>query len=75
MIEIEIKAGRDPHALAELIAQTSGQTAPDPRTSIGAAAALVRSHQQDAERLRLAPEELDTVNFATIDDDLDWTDI
>jgi hypothetical protein len=75
MIEIEIKAGRDPRALADLIAQTQGDAFPDQRSMIGVAATMVRTHQAEEARKRPSAAEVETVNFATIDEDIDFSEV
>ncbi len=76
MIEIEVKGTRDPQALAELIASTlHGHAVPHPGSSTAETGKRIREEQEDAERNRPSHEEMETVNFSTIDDDLDWTEI
>jgi hypothetical protein len=76
MIEIELKGTRDPEALAELIASTlHGHPVPHPGSSSAETGKLVRAEQELAERDRPSHQEMDTVNFQTIDEDLDWTEI
>jgi hypothetical protein len=74
MIEIEIKADKDPRALAELIASAvNGQPAEDP--SVTAAGKTVRDAQEREEQTRRSWTDAETVNFATIDDENDWSDV
>jgi len=76
MIEIEIKGSRDPQALAELIASTlHGHAVPNPGSATAETGKMIRAEQEQAERNRPSHQEIDTVNFTTIDDDLDWTEI
>jgi hypothetical protein len=76
MIEIQIQGGGDPHALAELIASTlHGHPLVDPSTGLAQVGKLVRERQESAERERPSRQELETVNFARIDPDDDWTDV
>lgn len=76
MIEIEVKGTRDPQALAELIASTlHGHPVPNPGSATAETGKWIREEQEDAERSRPSHEEMSTVNFTTIDDDLDWTEI
>jgi hypothetical protein len=76
MIEIEVKGSRDPQALAELIASTlHGHPGASPDSSTTEAGKRVRAEQEAAEVTRPSQQEMDTVNFQTIDDDLDWTEI
>lgn len=74
MIEIEIKAGKDPHALAELIASAvNGQPADD--ASVSVAGKTVRDAQEQEEQKRGSWTDAETVNFATLDEDNDWSDV
>jgi hypothetical protein len=76
MIEIEVKGTRDPQALAELIASTlHGHSVPNPGSAAAETGKRVREEQEDAELRRPSHHDLDTVNFTTIDDDADWTQI
>lgn len=74
MIEIQIDGG-DPH-LAELIASTlHGHPVDDPASTTAQVGKLVRQQQEQVERERPSREEIQTVNFALIDDETDWTDV
>ncbi len=74
MIEIEVKGGAAPEALAELIASTlHGQPVDD--ATLVQTGKLVRERQEEAELARPSVHDLETVNFQTIDDDLDWSDL
>jgi hypothetical protein len=74
MIEIEIKAGKDPHALAELIASAvNGQPADD--ASVTEAGKQVRDAQEREEQTRRSWTDAETVNFARLDDENDWSDV
>jgi hypothetical protein len=76
MIEIEVKGGSDPQALAELIAATlHGHIPADAQSPAITTGKLVREQQEEAERRRPSHDQIETVNFTTIDDDLDWTDL
>lgn len=76
MIEIEVKGDDDPRALAELIAATlHGEVQGDPSSPETTAGKLVRERQEAAERARPSRDQLETVNFRTLDDDLDWTEL
>lgn len=75
MIEIEVKGG-SPHALAELIAATlHGHVLAETESSAATTGKLVREQQEAAERRRPSRNQLDTVDFARIDPDLDWSDL
>jgi hypothetical protein len=51
MIEIEVKGGDDPQALAELIAATlHGQVIADPQSPATTTGKLIREQQEAAER-------------------------
>jgi hypothetical protein len=74
MIEIEVRGGQDPQALAELIASTlHGTQVPD--SSIVETGKMVRAQQEEAESRRPSINEMPTVNFETIDEDTDWSDL
>jgi hypothetical protein len=78
MIEFEIKPlanpAMAPQALAELIASAvHGQPAAD--ESVTEAGKQVREEQEQAELARGSWTDLDTVNFATIDPENDWSDV
>lgn len=80
MIEIEVKGACNPKAHAELIAATlhglHGLLGPTEGSSSAVTTGkLVRAQQEQAEQKRPSHDQLETVNFQTIDDDLDWTEI
>ena len=76
MIEIEVKGGHDPQALAELIAATlHGHVLGDTQSPAVTTGKLVREQQEAAERRSPSRDQIETVNFVTIDDDLDWSDL
>jgi hypothetical protein len=76
MIEIEVKGDSDPQALAELIAATlHGHVLSDTQSPAVITGKLIREQQEEAERRRPSRNQIETVNFTTIDDDLDWTDV
>ena len=74
MIEIEVKGGAAPEALAELIASTlHGIVVPD--ASLVATGKRVREEKEHEEVQRPSVHDLETTNFQTIDDDLDWSEL
>lgn len=74
MIDVQILGG-DPH-LAELIASTLyGHPLPDTSSSAVQAGKFVREQQEEVEVTRPSRQEIETVNFALIDADQDWTDV
>lgn len=74
MIEIEVRGGQDPQALAELIASTlHGTPVPDP--SMVETGKLVRAQQEEAEIRRPSVHDMQTVNFETLDEDIDFSDV
>jgi len=74
MIEIEIKTDKDPRALAELIdSAVNGQ--PGDSASVTEAGKQVRDVQERQEMARGSWTELETVNFATLDAENDWSDV
>ncbi len=76
MIEIEIQAGGDPQVLAELIATTVyGLPASEGEADLTTVGKLVREQQEQAEARRPSRQQLETMDFAKIDDDLDWSDL
>jgi len=76
MIEIEVKGGYDPQELADLIAATlHGHIPADAQSPAVTTGKLVREQQEAAERRRPSRDQIETVNFTTIDDDLDWSDL
>ena len=76
MIDIHINGDGDPHVLAELIASTlHGHIAPDPESDLATVGRLVREQQEQAERARPSRQQIETVNFAKIDDETDFSDV
>ena len=73
MLYIQVKSGRDPRVLAELIASTQGKPVVDPKLVVEAQ--LLREVQEHAEHDRPSRDEVETVNFTKLDDANDWTDI
>jgi hypothetical protein len=74
MIDVQIEGG-DVH-LAELITATlPGHPLPDPSSSAAQAGKFVRETQEEEEVRRPSREQIQTVNFALIDDDMDWSDL
>lgn len=74
MIEIEVRGGQDPQALAELIASALHGT-PVADSSVAETGKRVRAEQEDAETRRPSLHDMQTVNFETIDEDCDWTEV
>jgi len=74
MIEIEVRGGHEPQALAELIASTLHGT-PVADSGVVETGKMIRAHQEDAEAKRPSLHDMQTVNFETIDEDTDWTDV
>lgn len=75
MIEIEVKGGR-PQVLAELIASTiDGEPGGHTDPAVAQAGELVREQQEAAENLRPSWQQMETVNFQTLDEDEDWTEV
>ena len=78
MIEFEIKPVANPaaapKALAELIASAvHGQPAED--AAVTEAGKQIRDEREQAELARGSWTDLDTVNFATLDPENDWSDV
>ena len=75
MIDVQINA-TDPKALAELIASTlHGHIPADASSPAVQVGKLVREQQEEAERQRPSREEIQTVNFTTIDPEEDFSDV
>ena len=69
-----IASSQEPQALAELIASTlHGTRVADP--SVVETGKMVRAQQEDAEARRPSLHDMQTVNFETLDEDCDWTDV
>jgi hypothetical protein len=76
MIDIRIKAGGDPQVLAELISTTVyGVPAAEADAELNTVGKLVREQQEQDEQRRPSREQIETVDFAKIDDELDWSDL
>jgi hypothetical protein len=73
MIHVQVTSDQAPQALADLIASTQGEDSLDPKLAIEAS--MIRDHQAQAERERPSLQEIDTVDFAKLDIDNDWTDL
>lgn len=76
MTDIQVSCGRSPEDLANLIAATLHGLVPERLDDETAAMGrLVRAAQERAETARSSRHDLPTVNFETIDADLDWSDV
>ena len=76
MIDIQIKDGGDPEVLAELISATVyGVPGESPDSDLSTVGKLVREQQEQDEQRRPSRQQIETVNFALIDDELDWSDL
>ena len=76
MIDIHVQSHGDPQVLAELIASTlHGHIAPDPRSNLATVGKLVREHQEQDEQTRPSRQQIETVDFAKIDDEVDFSDV
>lgn len=74
MIEIEVKSGPAPEALAELIATTlHGQPSDDP--GMATTGRIVRDQQEQAELARTSVHDMQTVNFQTLDEEVDFSEV
>jgi hypothetical protein len=74
MIEIEVKGGPHPEALAELIASAiNGQPVEHPDAEL--AGQLVREQQEAAETRRPSWQQMSTLNFQTLEADEDWSEV
>ena len=74
MIEIQITSGGDPQVLADLIDSTMYGVS-DPQSDLTTVGKLVREQQEQDEQRRPSRQQIETVNFALIDDEVDWSDI
>ena len=76
MTDIHVSCGRGPQDLAKTIAATLHGIVPaNPDDEAAALGRLVRAAQERAELARGSRNDLPTVNFETIDPDLDWSDV
>lgn len=74
MIEIEVKGGHHPEALAELIASAiNGEPVAHPEAET--AGQLIRTEQEAAESRRPSWQQMETVDFKKLEGDEDWTDV
>jgi hypothetical protein len=75
MIDIQVTGDGD-EVLAELIASTlHGHIAPDPQSDLATVGRLLREQLEDAERRRLSRQQIETVDFQRIDDEIDFSDV
>ena len=74
MIDIRIESDGDPQVLAELIDSTMYGVS-DPQSDLETVGRLVREQQEQQEQRRPSRQQIETVNFAKIDDELDWSDL
>lgn len=74
MIDIQITSDGDPQVLAELISSTMYGVS-DPQSDLATVGRLVREQQEQDEQRRPSRQQIETVNFALIDDELDWSDL
>ena len=75
MIDIQVTGDGD-DVLAELIASTlHGHIAPDPQSDLATVGRLLRDQLEDAERRRLSRQQIETVDFQRIDDEIDFSDV
>ena len=76
MIEIEVTGGAGPEALAELIASTL-QADPNavPESAVAQTGKLVRDQQVLEEVERPSWQQMETLNFTTIEPESDWTEV
>jgi hypothetical protein len=76
MVDIHVSCGRDPHALAELIAATlHGLIPEDPTSPAVRLGRAVRAKLETIERMRSSRHDVETLNFARLDPDDDWTQV
>jgi hypothetical protein len=73
MLEVQVKAANAPRVLAELIRSTQNEPGVNPE--IETEARLVREHQAQAAQDRPSWTTLDTVDFAKLDVENDWTEV
>jgi hypothetical protein len=74
VIDIQIDGGAS--HLAELIGATlHGHPVADGRSGVAQMGKLVRQQQEEVESKRPSREQIETVNFALIDDETDWSDL
>ena len=73
MLQIQVKSPDAPRVLAELIRSTQNEPGSSPE--IEAQARLVRETQAQAAHDRPSWTTLDTVDFALLEPETDWTDV
>lgn len=75
VIEIQVQ-GDDPQVFAELVASTLyGHPVAEPDPTLACTGQLVREQQEEAERNRPSRNAMETVDFARLEPDEDWTDV
>ena len=73
MLHVQVTAADAPRVLAELIRST--QNEPGARPEVEAEARMVREHQARAAQSRPSWQTLDTVDFALLEPENDWTEV
>ncbi len=73
---IELKTAHNPRELAELIASSlPNQAPPNPGSTTDRIGKLVKQAKEQEQLDRPRWDELDTVNFQTLDEDNDWSEV
>jgi hypothetical protein len=76
MTDIQVSCGPAPQDLANVLAATLHGIVPtDPNENAVSAGRFVREAQESAERERSSWHDLPTVNFETLDEEDDWTEV
>jgi hypothetical protein len=76
MTDIQVSCGQSPHDLAKVIAATLHGIVPTEADEHALEAGrMVRREQEEAELTRSSWNDMPTLNFETLDEDLDWTSV
>jgi hypothetical protein len=76
MTDIQVSCGSHPQDLANVLAATLHGIVPtDPDAEAITVGRLVRETQERAERERRSWHDMPTVNFETLDEEDDWTEV
>ncbi len=73
MLQVQVKSSNAPRVLAELIRSTQNEAEASPE--VATEARLVREHQAQAAQARPRWQTLDTMDFAKLDAENDWTEV
>lgn len=75
-IDIQVNCGREPEALAEVVAATlHGLVPEDPLSAAADVGRAIRAELEEVERTRPSFHDLPTVDFVRLDAEQDWTQV